>query len=338
MRSNKFDQIREANILAEQRYMATKNTSLPFNLLNESKQTELQALSILKKGGAVNPESVVAALAKDDKSKNQKNLSIMAFMYLNWTMDVRDIADIMNSYDELEMKQRLPKISLNGTSLMIKDKTFNEFIKFSEFIHGEENKYTVKAAPGTEVEQVEAEDEPMWSGNNIDIYEGIGVGKCIKYTQGSLTGRGYSFCIGQPGNRNYQGYRDTKDSSFYFIIDKNKFKTTDTGVVLDDPLHIVVFDMTRHGIELTDANNRTGHIAEYDDDSQGYVDYLESMDVPVDKLINRVKTPEEVEEQRLLGDKNVDLQWFKNLSIDYKSKYIGRGHLLSDEQFDYLLS
>jgi hypothetical protein len=37
-----------------------------------------------------------------------------------------------------------------------------------------------------------------------------------------------------------------------------------------------------------------------------------------------------------LGDEYHDLNWFKQLSYDYKSKYIGRGHQLGDEQFSYL--
>ena len=124
----------------------------------------------------------------------------------------------------------------------------------------------------------------------------------------------------------------------YFIVDKNRFKTTDTGVNLDDPLHIVVFDARTRDIALTDANNRTGNIAEYGSDVQGYICYLKSKGVPVEKLINKEKTPEEVEEQKLLGQQNTELRWFKMLTFDQRSKYIGRGHLLSDEQFDYLLS
>jgi hypothetical protein len=47
-------------------------------------------------------------------------------------------------------------------------------------------------------------------------------------------------------------------------IDKNRIKTNDNGSVdLSDPLHIVVFDMTKYGPELTDDHNRTGNIAEF---------------------------------------------------------------------------
>jgi hypothetical protein len=178
----------------------------------------------------------------------------------------------------------------------------------------------------------------MWSGNNIDIYEGDEVGKCIAYTMGGLTGRGYSFCIGQPGNTMYQSYRDTKTSSFYFIVDRNHMSINkDDSINLDDPLHIVVFDNSENGIELTDANNTTGTIAEFGNDPNKYVEYLKLKEVPVDKLINRAKTDQEREEDSLLGRQNNSLEWFMNLPIDMKSKYIGRGHRLTDAQFDYLI-
>jgi hypothetical protein len=61
------------------------------------------------------------------------------------------------------------------------------------------------------------------------------------------------------------------------------------------------------------------------------------MGVPIDKLVNRPKTEQERKEDELLGNKNEDLEWFKKLPIEYKSAYIGRGHTLTDEQFDYLM-
>ena len=48
------------------------------------------------------------------------------------------------------------------------------------------------------------------------------------------------------------------------------------------------------------------------------------------------KTEEEEAEQSIIGKSNKNLEWFKTLSPDLKSKYIGRGYSLTDEQFDYL--
>jgi hypothetical protein len=307
--------------------------------LFESKKTEMDGLNILKKAGVENPENIIASFAKEDNSKNQKNIPIMSFIYANWTKDGNTILKDLNDFNELKIKNRIKPIQLIGGNLKIGDKVFSDYIKFSEYIHGEKNKYAQKPEGGSNVEaDFKADKKTLWSGNGIDIYDGNNVGKCISYTQGGLTGKGYSFCIGQPGNTMYKSYRDSKDSSFYFIIDRNHFKeNADGSVNLDDPLHIVVFDNTKYGVELTDADNRTGSIAEYGENADGYIDYLKSKGVPVDKLINVPKSSEEEKEEELLGSKNENLEWFMKLPIEYKSAYIGRGHLLTNDQFDYLI-
>lgn len=310
-----------------------------FNTLLESKASEAQGLNILKKSNVDNAENIIQQFSSADKSNNQKNIPIMAFIYSNGYDDIKNIISVVNEYNELESKKRVKPIQLTNNGIVMGDKKFTDFIRFSEYIHGETNKYVKKQEDGSNVSaDFKSEKKPIWSGNGIDIYDGDNVGKCISYTQGGLTGRGYSFCIGQPNNTMYKSYRDSKDSSFYFIIDKNHFGTNDDGSVnLDDPLHIVVFDNTRHGIELTDANNTTGTIAEYGKDKGAYITYLESKGVPVEKMVNRPKTDQEEYEDKLLGKQNYSLEWFMKLPIEYKSAYIGRGHILTDDQFDYLI-
>jgi len=308
-------------------------------IVSESKKSEEQGLNILNRANVSNPEDVIAQFAQGDKSNNQKNIPVMAYLYSLGNANVKDIVEALNDYNALEEKKRIKPIQLTKNGIVLGDKQFADFLKFSEYIHGEKNKYAQKSSGGSSVgADFIAEKKALWSGNNIDIYDGDDVGKCIAYTQGGLTGRGYSFCIGQPGNTMYKSYRDTKDSSFYFIIDKNRFnKNEDGSVNLDDPLHIVVFDSTKYGIELTDANNTTGTVSEYGENADAYVSYLKSMGVPVDKLINKPKTNQERYEDELLGKPNDSLEWFMKLPIEYKSAYIGRWHVLTDEQFDYLI-
>lgn len=310
-----------------------------YNGLFESKKTEIEGLNILNRNGVENGESIIQQMAKMDKSNNQKNIPIMAYIYANGYTDLNNITSIMDEYNALELKQRIKPAQLTKTGIVIGDRQFTDFIKFSEFIHGETNKYAEKPKGGSGVDSgFKAEKKPIWSGNGIDIYNGDNVGKCINYTQGGLTGKAYGFCIGQPGNTMYKSYRDSKISTFYFIIDKNHFSTNDDGSVnLDDPLHIVVFDNTTHGVELTDADNSTGTISMYGDDVEAYIDYLKSQGVPVEKMMNKPKTPQEDEEERLLGQPNDSLEWFMKLPIEYKSAYIGRGHRLTNDQFDYLI-
>jgi hypothetical protein len=308
-------------------------------VISESRKTEELGLAILSKSNIQNPENIIVSLKAIDKSLNQKNIPNMAYFIANGYNDLKNIESVFADYDNMEKLKRIKPINYTKNGLMMGDKVFSDFIKFSEYIHGEKNKFSQKPEGGSNVEaDFKADKQTLWSGNGIDIYDGNGVGKCISYTQGGLTGKGYGFCIGQPGNTMYKSYRDSKDSSFYFIIDRNHFKeNADGSVNLDDPLHIVVLDQTKYGIELTDSNNTTGSIAEYGENVDKYISYLKSKGVPIEKLVNIPKTPQEEKEEELLGKKNDSLEWFMKLPIEYKSAYIGRGHLLTDEQFDYLI-
>jgi hypothetical protein len=301
----------------------------------------MQGLSMLRKAGIENGEAIISDMAGSDRSQNQKNIPLMCYIYINWEKNIKTIIDVINEYDELEELKKVKPIQMSKSGLVMGDEVYNNFLKFAEEIHRKINDIRRSGQIQASVAaDFNSEKKPIWSGNGIDIYDGLGVGKCISYTTGGLTGRGYDFCIGQPGNTMYQSYRDSKTSTFYYIVDRNHFEKNDDGSVkLDDPLHIVVFDYTKHGIELTDANNSTGEIAEpFGTDANKYVKYLMSKGVPVEKMLkHHPKTAEEEKEQALLGQRNTDLEWFAKLPIDYKSKYIGRGHLLTNDQFDYLM-
>lgn len=331
------------------------------DILFESKKTEEQSINFLKKNNVNDAEGIVNMFVSKDKSNNQKNTPVMSYLYFisnrdSNTVDVNTISDVVNEYDDLYIKNRIKPIQITKSGLVIGDKVFNDFIKFSEYIHGLTSSHTKPVTYTSSESTTQPSKTPMWSGNDIDIYKGDSVGKCIEYTQSGLTDRTYSFCIGQPGNTMYKSYRDIKESTFYFIIDRNR-KNDDGSINLNDPLHIVVFDKTNRGIELTDASNSTGTISEYGKDVNAYVDYLKSKGVPVDSLVNKQKTEQEKTEDELLGRRNEDLSWFINLDNPknpnykkpvlepgqtelnhYKSAYIGRGHKLSDEQFDFLIS
>jgi hypothetical protein len=305
----------------------------------ESKRTEQEGLNILNAATVENPGDVIAKIKAIDNSVNQVNIPIIASLYANGLTDLNNIKVGMDIYNDLLKRQRVTAVSLfkapdKSVKLKIGDKLFDAnpagFIKFREYVDGKKPAVNSPVSKNAVIES-DTDETPMWEGNNIFIYDGNDITKCIKYTQGSLTGKKYSFCIGQYGSGNmFNSYRDTKVSTFYFIVDKNR--------ELSDPLHMVVFDHTEHGVELTDSSNTTGTIAEFGDDAQKYVDYLESKGVPVDKLLtNKPKTPEEIAEDELLREKNDDLDWFIRLPIELKSKYVGRGHILTDEQFDYLM-
>lgn len=321
---DKKNKIRVKNLLIENQYLSDRG------LLSESKQSEAQALKILASAQIPEADIVLNGLKAVDKSINQKNLPAMAFMVTKGEKNSGSIGGVFDDYNELETKKRIKPLQLTGNVIKIGDNEFTNFIKFSEYIHGEKNKYgTNKQAAGKISSEEQEDDKPVFSKNGIDIFDGNTVGKCIKYTQGGLTGRGYKFCIGQPGNTMYKSYRDDKTSTFFYIVDTNR-----DGA---DPLHIVVMDITKYGPEFTDSDNHTGNIAEYGKDANGYIAYLKSKGVNMDQFKNRPKNKKEEDEDKLLGKPNQDLNWFIKLPFEYKSSYIGRGHQLTNDQFDYLM-
>ena len=301
--------------------------------LFESKKTESEGLNILIAKKVENPQEEILKIKALDKSNNQINIPAMCFFYEE-EMDLDGIESTFNIYNDLLKKNKIKPLILADkfTKLKIEDKVYNytDLIKFREFLDSKMPKITV-GQKGT-IDTSKSNEKPMWEGNGISIYDGNDVTKCIKYCQGGLTGRSYSFCIGKylsDGNM-FNSYRDTQTSTFYFIVDKNRD--------MDDPLHVVVFDKQPHGVSLTDTNNNTGNIEEFGTDEDAYVDYLESKGVPVDKLlVNKPKTKQEEEDYKLLSKQNTKLEWFTNLPVMYRSRYVGMGHLLSDEQFDYLM-
>lgn len=308
------------------------------NLLYESKATQLEGSMILRKGGVEESKinKLMAEFSDMDETNNQVLIPVIATAYLEYK-DINSLAKLFMGVAELIKKNELGKVFAKDGKYYANDKHFNNFIQFSEYIHGLESiahGYSYRKTGLETAINVDTSANAIADSNGIKVYDGNEVGRCIKYTMGGLTGHKYGFCIGQPNNSMWQSYRDTKTSTFYYVVDGNR--------PFEDPLHIVVVDNTRYGIELTDANNTTGTISEYDKDVNGYMNYLKGKGIDVDIFKNKEKTPEEEKEQEILKETNPSLEWFTSLGdspeqrFDYQSKYIGRGHLLSDEQFNYL--
>lgn len=298
--------------------------------LDESKKTEQEASNILSKNGVQNAQDLINKFKQADSSKNQVMLPLMAFAYDPRNNNERDI---ISTFDDVSELMKMQKISdppkLVGNDYYVNNKKFEDFLSFSEYVHGLVGMEKGGQEYFSKMEyDFESEEKPIWSENNIKIYDGNDVGKCVKYTMGGLTGKQYGFCIGQPANTMWQSYRDSKASTFYYIVDENQS---------NNALHMVVFDNTERGVELTDATNNTGNIHKYGGNPDGYIEYLKKLGVPVEELLtHKPKTDDEEKERQKLGNENRDLDWFKDLSTEHKSKYIGRGHILSDEQFEYL--
>jgi hypothetical protein len=303
-----------------------------FKNIIESKQTEKQALKVLgyskdadNKNGIDNVDKLLQDFKDIDKSKNQILLPSIAYFYKH-NVDLQSLNQVFSKIPKL-LDRKILSIQLTKKGVQIKNDIFTDWLKFSEKIDAIYSAIIYKEKQKTnkdkEHKSFETEtDEPIFDDNGIKIYDGKDVGSCIRL------GKGQSFCISQPDNTMYQSYRDSKSSSFYFIYDDNQ---------KDNPLKIVVFDNTQYGVELTDETNDTGTIYKYGNETEPYIEYLKTKGVPVDTLLlNKPKTEDEIKEFKLLSEQNLDLKWFIDLTPDYKTKYIGRGHRLSFGQWDYL--
>jgi len=322
----------------------------------ESRQTEDRARAILSE--FTNKEDLILKFRQGDVSNNRINIPLMAHLYyLQESPDTEEIIDLVNEYEDLVVKKRIERAQLTRDGLKIGQKTFTNYLEFKDHIHDWAGASEEVLELGQEeLDNFRSTISPLWSGNNIDIHQGDSVGKCITYTKGGLIGgKYYNFCIGDRGERNrYRWYRNMHSSTFYFIVDKNKFGIDDSGGFDDsDPLHLVVLDIKDRSASLTDATNKTKNY----EDTNDYIEYLRGMGVPVDEIFKiKPKTEQERYEYKIANTYNRDLDWFKNLDNPknpnwkkpklepgdsqanyYKSIYAKGRSGLSDTQFDWLI-
>ena len=238
-----------------------------------------------------------------------------------------NLNEIYRKLLDLDKSNKIQNIGIIEDKVNFNDNSFNNFIDFSEKIDElHTNYFWLKQQENLKKEQKELQkNEIEFVPGKISVYPCNDVSDTIKY------GAGTSWCISRPGNRMYDSYRSSNQSTFYYVQDGTRQS--------DDPLSRVMVDRQANGIvKLTDINNTTGTIAEFGTDWQAYFDYLESKGVKTSQFVNKPRTQEEIEETKKLGTKKDNLVWFKNLTNDEKSKYIGRGHLLTNKQLEYLLS
>jgi len=341
--------------------------------LLESKQTEELGKNILKGKGI--PENDIENIVNDfkngDRSQNQKNIPIMCFFY-DSNIPTNQIISEINDFNLLMDNRKITTENFGKKGLTIKYKgtngedigktyTPNDWLSFTELIHGQLQIFNRSREKSSEYETTKYDEEksanlPIYmKGDNINVYEAKGKKDCINYTH-SLTNKTYTFCIGrtEPSQNMYNSYRNTRSAKFYYIVDLNKMDKP------NDPLHMVVLQtnlLPQKSITLTDANNTSGNIAEYGSEVDGYLEYLKSKGIDTDKFEYSELTETEKYTNRLVGQpigeletllnldnpsnpnyKKPDIEIESDLENYYLGQYIDRGHTLTDKQFDYFLS
>jgi hypothetical protein len=290
-------------------------------VLTESKEEKALALELAGDQNTLNELQKV--IKPKDKNIIDK-LLVLAAYYYSKEKDLERIKKDIQDYIEL--------LNNNTMKLMTVDPATKqpsmEYGNWVNIIHGNQGEAAAKDRKNFQVNDQDFQgEEPIDKSpdGTIKVYKANSPQQCI------ILGKGHSFCISQPGNTMWQSYRDSKHSTFYFVKDSSR----------NDRLSTVVVDMTRHGPKLTDVVNNTGttldpYTGEPTNETDPYFKYLKEKGINISKIEHIRQTPEEQKENEKLGRRNQDLNWFVNLSHTDKSKYIGRGHLLTNKQFDYL--
>lgn len=284
-----------------------------YKLFLESKKTEEQALKMVDL-------DVLNKLKDIDTSNNQILLPIMAYFY-DKGASLTDIEKVFVNIPNMLSKKLISSLDLKKDEVYLDDDSYSNWNMFKKRLRLIEGRYKQDEYEESKKQANDEIGDPVWKGNGITIYLGDTANKCVKLGEDERR-----LCISRKNGTMWQTYRDRKASTFYFIYDDSE-SDTDLG--------IVVFDNTDSGIEITDRKSKTGNLTGYDD-ANDYIDYLKSKGVPIHLLVNIPKSEQEIKDQRFLGERNTDLDWFIDLSPEDKSKYIGRGHDLTNDQFDYI--
>ena len=235
-----------------------------------------------------------------------------------------NLNEISQKLNVLDKSQKLPIIERRKKSIFFNNEEFTKFLAFSEKVDRLFSEH-LRNERTKEQKKLQKEEKTEFIPGKISVYPCKDINDTIKY------GAGTSWCVSQPGNNMYDSYRNQSASTFYYIQDG----TRDSS----DPLSRVMLDVQDGDeITLTDTDNDTGTIAEFGTNVDAYLDYLEKNGVNTAQFVNKPLTNEEREEFRILGQRNDNKEWFENLSLDYKFKYIGRGHRLTDEQLSSIIN
>ena len=293
-------------------------------IINEDKEEKALALELAGSADVLTDLSKVIPQGK----KYTDKLLLLAAYYYSKNKNLEEIKTEMTAYIGYVVSNKMELITVD---LLSKKPVspWDSYVHWTQIIHGKQGQDAFQQKANFEPSENDFENEVPFlisRDGKIKVYKGNSPQQCI------ILGKGESFCVSKPGNTNWQGYRDNNISTFYFVYDSTR----------NDRLSIVVIDKQASETVLTDKVNDTGttldpYTGEETEDSKSYMRYLKGKGINISKIVNIPKSAEEIEEHQKLGAKNADLDWFASLSFEDKSKYIGRGHKLSDAQFDYLL-
>lgn len=297
------------------------------SIVDKNKIQDEKYQEILKKKQEDVINKLKSIIPTDIKQDLQVKLLPIIAYYYQQEHNLNILKEKLIDYVKLIKNNKMPVITVND-DLTINGE-YKSYLHWSQIIDAKkyEDKILNVSITDNDFEDQELIEKSL--DGKIKVYKSNSVGKCI------ILGQGETFCISQPGNTMFQNYRDTKNSTFYFVHDKNR----------TDALAIVVVDANDDGIEITDRKNQTGITMQdpysstplrIESSPEIYFKYLREHGINTNVFVNIPQTPEEKLEEKKLGNRKTNLKWFKSLTSEEKSKYISRGHLLPKQQFDYI--
>jgi hypothetical protein len=278
---------------------------ISFRLWLES-QTEVQALKILGNDQNLLNQIIQGGI---DPSFTKKHLPAIAYFHKYNNIDLGTLKLYFEKYSKVE--GRLKPIQTTNRGVLYN----GQLINFDNFKGMVDN--AIGFVKGKKNDAMPESGRKVAESNNIEVYESNSQKACIKYSSQG----GHEFCIGKPRNIWWQSYRDREVASFYFIFDRNRSS--------NDPLHVVVVNVNQNEITISNAQDNSV-------EEESYFAYLQKNGISKEVFKNIPKDEGELGIERQLGKPNNDLEWFKGLTVEMKSRYIGWKHALTDEQFNYL--
>jgi hypothetical protein len=288
----------------------------------------------------------ILRLVNDPSNGIPQNMKLLAaWCFLNPSTNLPDVRHVIEHIISEKITYKIsPKSKTITLGLPEKEYTTSKPTELLAFLNAQIRTAVAQVSIDTDVEPLlQSED------GRIKIFKVFG--ENAPQIAAKLAGD-TTWCITKPNSGMYYFYRNQTGSTFYFVFDENMKGT---------PLEKVAVDLNTlkksQIVRLTDLNNRTGENLTADvpgskgTDWSAYSSYLTQSGINLDeqdetgqnKLRREPLTQVEIEEQKLLGEAVSSLEDFKklftneNIRRNFPSKYLVRGHPLTNEQLDWLL-
>jgi hypothetical protein len=289
----------------------------------------------------------ILRLVNDEANSIPQNMKFLAaWCFLEPSTEIPDVRRIIEQiiYEGIKINKTSPKNKTITLELSGQERTFSEPSELIAFLDSQVRTSVKEVSIDTNMEPIIQSPD-----GKIKIFRVSGeYAPLIAKKLGGDT----TWCITKPSTGMYYFYR-SNGSTFYFVFDENMKGTPLEKVAVD--LKVSEKSST---VELTDLQNRTGQNLTSDipgqkgKDWNSYSSYLKKSGVDLNeqdengqtKLRPEPKTQVEIEEQNLLGKNISSLEEFKklftndNIFRNFPSKYLARGHKLTEEQFDWLFN